>query len=228
MPSDNGCAVLDPNEVGRSRHDRPQISCDFATRRLGKPEFKSNRAMGTLAKLRAQIWACKVPAAGGSPREFLPEDSLDHILNPTAITSVLSDPAFQIPSHKRESTAQIVISEGRKVFAILVDLRLEYALGLLIENDCLDSGLPLNDDDLKDIPPEGAREILRKQWDYIAYKFRSGKYLRKIQNEIILPYLRETKIGGGGFSVVYEVFIHPAHQTILPCALPEVSATAIL
>ena len=183
--------------------------------------------MGTLAGLRSQIWACKVPAAWPSPRGFLPEGSLDGLINPTVITSVLSDPAFQIPLHKRESAAQIVISEGRKVFAILVDLRLEYALSLLIENDCLDSRLPLNDDDLKDIPREGAREISRKQWEYIAYKFRTGKYLRKIQNEIILPFLRQTKIGGGGFSVVYEVFIHPAHQNILPCTLPEVSPILI-
>jgi hypothetical protein len=97
----------------------------------------------------------------------------------------------------------------------LIDLRLEYILGLMIENDCLDSRLPLSETNLKDIAPEVARDIVKKQWEYMAYNFRKGTYQRRVDNDRILPFLHETKIGGGGFSTVYEVDIHPAHQNMV-------------
>jgi hypothetical protein len=178
--------------------------------------------MAMLASLRSRLQACKIPAAGQASRQFLPEGSLEELLSFAEITSALSDPAFQIPSYKLESTAQIILAESRKVFAILVDLRLEYALRLMIESDCLDSHLPLSERDLKDIVPEAAGDIVKKQWEYIAYTFRKGAYQRKIQNERILPFLQETKIGGGGFSIVYEVIIHPGHQNIVHYAPPSV------
>ena len=163
--------------------------------------------------LRRLLEERKVLAAGQKSRRFLPNKSLEQILNRDAVRAALSDPSFGIPSHKWENTTQIVIAEARIVFAILLELRLEGNFHQFIENEILDRQLPVDEKNLGDVLSfEGAREFTRRQWEYLAYNFRKGLYRRKIRSEIILPYIEEKVIGGGSYSTVYEVLVHSAHQ----------------
>ncbi len=172
--------------------------------------------MSPLAEMKVRLQRARVSAAGQPLREFVPDGCLQQILTAEAVLSVLADSSFHIPSHKVENTAQIVASEGRIVFALLLDLSLERELGRFIEYDCLDHALPLHKSQLEDIIPQAAGNFAKCQWDYRAYRFRKGQYHRKVRDEEILPYMEQKRIGGGGFSSIYRVLIHPDHQNIIP------------
>ena len=180
-----------------------------------------------LAKLKTQLQKARVPAAGQLLREFVPEGCLKQILTTTAVLSVLADPVFEVPPHKRESTAQIIASEGQIVFALLLDLNLERELSRFIEQDVLDRELFSSIDRLEDVVPQAAKEIAKRRWDYRAYRFRKGQYQRKVLDEEILPYIDQTMIGGGGYSSVYRVLIHPNHQNIVSDAPSSVRLPAL-
>ena len=169
--------------------------------------------MQSLGDLRHQIQTLKRPAAGQKIRHFLPNGTLENLLTFDIVQDALSDPSFQIPPYKRNSTAQTIINEARKVFAVLVELKLEHTLAQFIENDTMDKYLPVDEKALEGFLSGGdARDFVWRQWEYLAYNFRRGPYQRQIRTEIILPYLEERKIGGGGYSTVYEVIIHCEHQ----------------
>jgi hypothetical protein len=53
--------------------------------------------MNPLEVLRSRLRASKIPAAGQSPREFLPEGSLEGLLSHAEVTLVLADNAFRTP-----------------------------------------------------------------------------------------------------------------------------------
>lgn len=164
------------------------------------------------ADLRKRLQENKIPAAGQQQREFLPNGCLEQLLNREYVLDVLSHPTLGIPFHKRESAADSVLNEGQKVFAILVEMRLQEALAAFIENEILDSALPVDKTQLEGIIScDDVQKFVNHQWDYLAYEFRKGSYQRKIRDEIILPYLEQTRIDRGS-SPVYKVLVHRAHQ----------------
>ena len=132
------------------------------------------------------------------------------------ITSLLLDTIFDIPQHKQGSTALIVYDEALKIFAILVDLNWQQKLLFFIENNVLDSSLPLEEPRLRSLIPKAWTNFKGLQWEYLAYRFRKGQYRIKLQQELILPYIEQVLIGKGGFSTVSKVRIHSAHQNLLP------------
>lgn len=109
--------------------------------------------------------------------------------------------------------ARVITDTARKVFAVLVERNLGYALASFIESELTDGELPVDEKRLEDLLPKGdVKGFVSHQWEYLVYTFRKGLYQRRIRTEKILPYIEERKIGHGGYSNVYEVFVHPAHQ----------------
>jgi hypothetical protein len=103
-------------------------------KRLLEPQ--NANSMTTLKELKVQLQGAKITAAGQKPsRRFLPKGSLDDLLNAAQLTSLLQDPSFDIPWHKQEGTADIIITECPKVFGILLELNLERKVVSFIEND---------------------------------------------------------------------------------------------
>jgi hypothetical protein len=145
----------------------------------------------------------------------MPEGSLSAILNIQNVTEALADPRFNIPSHKLEDAANTVIEQGLKVFSILLELNCERYLSVFIENDCLDSSLTLPENLLAEIIPEGAAHFHKLQFQYKPYFLRKSQYHRNLGNLQVLPYVEQENIGGGGFSSVYAVSIHRAHQNLV-------------
>jgi hypothetical protein len=176
-------------------------------------EPQNVNGMTPLRELKVRLQNAKITAAGQKPaRKFIPKDSLDDLLKAAQLTSLLKDPAFEIPWHKQETTADIIMTECPNLFGILLELNLERKIAPFIENDLLDKALPLGEDRLTHIIPEAAVNFVKVQWDYLAYCFRKGQYHRKIDESLILPYVEEQQIGGGGFSRVYKSLIHTAYQ----------------
>ena len=181
--------------------------------------------MNTLHGLKVRIQEAKFPAAGQSLRKFLPEGCLLSILKLDDVVLALGDPIFEVPEYKRESTAKIVLGEGTKTFAILLELNQEYLLKPLIEHDLLDSALPFQEGFLSSLAPHvvAHSNFTTVQWDYLAYRSRKGQYHRTISDKQTLPYIEQENIGGGGFSKVYRVLVHSAHQDVIQNTSQKVS-----
>jgi hypothetical protein len=179
-------------------------------------EPQNANSMTPLRELKVRLQNAKITAAGQKPaRKFIPKDSLDDLLKAAQLTSLLKDPAFEIPWHKQETTADIIMTECPNLFGILLELNLERKIVPFIENDLLDKALPLGEDRLTPIIPEASANFVKVQWDYLAYCFRKGQYHRKIDESLILPYVEEQQIGGGAFSRVYKSLIHTAYQNFV-------------
>lgn len=171
--------------------------------------------MTPLEEIKLRIRSKKENAAGQGVRKFMPRDRLQKLLTIDEIASTLTDPVLHIPQHKLGDTRDILFREGIRIFAILLELNLEKKLVAFIEHDLLDSALPLLINDLETVIPEAASSFETLQWDYLAYRFRRGQYHRRVKPKEILPYIEEKKIGGGGFSSVYKVLVHSAHQNLV-------------
>ena len=172
--------------------------------------------MSILEKLRRIVLAHKQDAASQRPRRFLPADSLNQILQDFDIIETLRDSLFDIRPHKLESTADFVSNEGTKVFAILIELGLERSLTKFIEYGIGDGALPILGKQLEPILGSHGERFVHCQWDYLAYTISKREYSRRLSTECILPYVGQKKLSATGFSVVYDVLVHPAHQDIDP------------
>lgn len=166
--------------------------------------------------VRRLLHAAKVLTKGRSPQvQFMPNGCLGEILGYDLLVSVLAHPRSQIPWHKVESTANLILSDGKKIYSILVEAGLEAMLTAFIEWDLMDSSLPLSDKQLETLlEPFHARDLLKRQWEYLTYEIRRDTYQRVVPAQIILPFLEQKRIGGGGFSSVDEILVHPNSQSI--------------
>ena len=174
--------------------------------------------MSKLREIRNLLSTQKKKAAGQGNKSFLPEGSLDRILCRENISESLSDPSFQIQLPKFESTVDLVFKERKKVFAILVETGLECTLVEFIEHRISDRLLPASEEQLKPVLAESTDRHLftERQWNYLALEFSRGPYVQQLSADHVLPYVEQEQIGSGGFSRVYKVRVHPAHQTIEP------------
>src|SRR5579862_3743247 len=182
----------------------------------------------SLDSLRARLHRLRVDAAGQAPRKFVPDGELEKVLVKEEVRAALNNDKFGIPTHKRENISVTVAQEGLKVFAALVVLGLESKLEAFIENDKLDSRLPFTEAELSSIIPGFAPQFEQLQWEYLAYKFRKAHFHRNIPPQQILPYVREEWVGGGGFSSVYKIVVHPAHQDWFTPDRSEVSVDVVI
>lgn len=174
--------------------------------------------MSALEKLRDLLLRNKVQAIDQGQQKFLPEGSLDQIFREIDLTDILCSTSFQVKSHKLDYVAHVVSTEGRKLLAILADLKLEHALLRFVEYGILDRILPIVEKKRLEsiLDPHERDEFMRRQWEFLAHTFSKRIYSQRLGPEHILPFVGQTKIGGGSFSTVYEVLIHPRHQDIDP------------
>lgn len=170
--------------------------------------------MDILQQLRCRIRAAKVNAAGQVGRCFIPEGSIEGLLPRDDIATALQKEDFQIPFHKRQTTADLIVEEGRLIFAILLETNLEFKLPHLLEQRVTDKRLPLDESRSRQIFEENASHFFNNQWSFLPYKFRRFAFHNQLQKEEVLPYIEENQIGGGGFSTVYKVRIHPKQDEL--------------
>lgn len=175
-----------------------------------------------LVSMKSQLRNLAIPVTSPELKTFVPEGELAKIFNTATLESVFSEAAFQIPHHKVASTAKLVIKEAQKILAICLELSLEHDLVKFIECDITDSALPSDTSRLSSLIPESAVSFEELQWKYVAYRFRKGQIHRTLPKGRVLPYVDQTHIGGGGYSKVYKVSVHHAHQDMIETSTAEV------
>jgi hypothetical protein len=92
-----------------------------------------------LQKLKKQLHYAKIRPGRTSCSPFVLLASLEEVLSLENVLSALQDPIFSIHKYKWEDTAQIIVREGRKSFAILLEIGCEPYLFAFIENGLLNS-----------------------------------------------------------------------------------------
>ena len=140
---------------------------------------------------------------------------MDRIFTRENIIEALRDLLFKIKPHKLLKTVDFVLKDRKRIFAILVEERLEYMLINFIVNGISDKDLLIAEAQLEPILGKPAIDkFVERQWEYSAYTFSGGPYDRKLKAEWLLPYVEQNLIGGGAFFRIYEVIVHLAHQEL--------------
>ena len=172
--------------------------------------------------IKSQLKNLAVTVTDPELKTFVPEGDLASLFSIEILESTLSVPSFQIPRHKLASTARLIVRETLKIFAICLELNLEHDLVKFLECDITDSALPLDLSRLGSLIPEAAVRFEELQWKYVVYRFRKGQIHRTLPRKRVLPYVSQTHIGGGGFSKVYRVSVHPTYQDMIETSHAEV------
>jgi hypothetical protein len=147
---------------------------------------------------------------------FVPEDGLFELLTSHTIETALEDPVFGFEAHQQGPVSVEVMEGARKLFAILVELRIEQRLKKCLEKNVLDSNLPILDETiLHDLFPESATHFRKLQWEFVPLKLREHAH-KDIESERVLPFVDNEKISSGGFSTVFRVKVHPWYHNFEP------------
>lgn len=149
---------------------------------------------------------------------FVPEAGLFELLTRRTIETALEDPVFGFEPHQRGPVSVEVTEGARKLFAILVELRIEQRLKKCLEKNLLDSNLPILDETiLHGLFPESVTHFHKLQWEFVPLKLREHAH-KDIESERVLPFVENEKLSSGGYSTVFKVKVHPLYHDFEPCS----------
>ncbi|KAF2809499.1 kinase-like protein [Mytilinidion resinicola] len=170
-----------------------------------------------MSELRRSIEALLSQVDGDSDeREFIPRQALFELLTPENVRKEI-DNVPAISFYHKDKVVDWVVTKGRKVFAILVLLKNEQRWLLsFIEHDQfaqMDERLPFPLTFLQSTVPDIAKEFYNRQWEFVSPVLSRNVMHRSFPSRIRLPFIKNKLFDKGGFGDVYEIELHPDHQT---------------
>jgi hypothetical protein len=199
-----------------------------------------------------ELYHKRVYWPGGIHQYFLPVNVQDKLLTGPNISGELQYLFRHMPKEELKSLAGRICERARKVFAILLLRHKGASIVLLLDNDSVtDQDLPFIKDNnsygfklrtgkritaFKDWDPQDIDDFNREQWWLIAPVFNYQGEHKEIEDDCVLPFIEDSSNGkggkggnegpgfnnSGGYSDVWGVQIHPAHQKFLRLYDPEV------
>lgn len=161
-------------------------------------------------------------------RYFVPQKAVHDLMTQEKVGQVVSEAEFK-REHVEELTQEIM-KGCRKIFAVLVLIRLPQSLLAFVEDDqlqssILDQKLPFPLSKLQALLPtdDAADEFYQQQWEFAAPVFTGGSFPRVLHQDLILPFIEQKEVGEGGFGIVSVVTIEPSHHTFGAASSPLVS-----
>ena len=169
-----------------------------------------------------------------TPRKFVPEGKLDHVINRN---SILAQMDVERPSIEDESLVKFILEEAKKIFAISISIGLDEtqlkkamllckAKGfndrrLLVSNTASVDGLQLPQilASLEASGSTGRRiwtgkrigDFCDEQWKFQAAVFSTANSNHDLPPYSILPFTVKHAFDKGSFGQVNKIKIHPAH-----------------
>jgi hypothetical protein len=150
---------------------------------------------------------------------FIPLKRLEQLLTRERIVTLLAQ--NNVEFHLRAEATSTILNNGIRLFATLASIRSIKLITRFLATDSfsgaqLDSKLPLSESDLLGIirDPNTCTQFFQRQWRFLAPVFQENQSYRELADWTILPFLRRTKIGQGGFAVVYKVTVDASHHRI--------------
>jgi hypothetical protein len=183
-----------------------------------------------MEKLRESIESVRFANANVERRYFIPEAALFEIVSESAIK--LSLKSLRVPVHEIRDLTDGILRGARKCFAILILTGNGKAISSFFMRDSLqrshpDDRLPYTSEALQQIFEKEAtnqtiKHFLEKQWEFAIPIMHQHMIFRKLEGEVILPFLREKPAGQGSMGTAWRIELHPqCHQ--LPLENHEVS-----
>lgn len=140
-------------------------------------------------------------------RYFIPEKALYGVVRATLKR------CEAINIYELDHLAGIVYDGGRKTLGILLlDRHVRY-IKKFVEGDQyqvskMDDKLPVELQKLeKFMEPVHAQLFQQRQWEITSPVFSESILRRQLEDQTILPFIRDTYIGHGGFGTVYEIHL---------------------
>ena len=159
---------------------------------------------------------------------FIPADALDRIVTEQAIRDELNR-STDLDALDISVISHTICEYARKIFAILVYIGKGNLVSSFLSEGITDRDLPINNFEgpsqqkesiprIKTVGGLSSRELndfRRVQWYFLAPVFTSARTQHyEIDDNCVMPFIKDTELEArsGGFSDVWEVVIHPAHQ----------------
>ncbi|KAI1428793.1 kinase-like domain-containing protein [Xylaria sp. FL1777] len=171
--------------------------------------------MSFLDELKRRIRRAKQQSQSLPHQWFIPTGDIDKILTPDDIAKALTDPAFEVSLPLQESASRIIADGGKVIFSLLLELDICPFLGSFIQENILDTALPVDKSRVEPILGDDAQSFISAQWSFLPYTLESYPYHRRLRSEEVVPYTYMSEIGGGKCSKVYKVKIHPTHNHLV-------------
>lgn len=151
-------------------------------------------------------------------RYFIPHRAINEAITAETVRDALESSGIGV--QHLDELVQSIIKGACGVFAILLLIGQCKYISDFVRNDQfadshsqLDSKIPFSLGKLEKIlPGPVAIRFDEKQWELAAPVFSKRVIPRSLEQRTILPILKETCIGEGGFGVIYEITLHNAHQ----------------
>ncbi|KAF4459116.1 kinase domain-containing [Fusarium albosuccineum] len=150
-------------------------------------------------------------------RHFIPEAALFRIMSKSAIEASLK--SLDVPVHEIPDLTNDIHRGARKCFAILILVGCGKKISALFRRDLLqrsqpDSRLPYNPQALERIFEEKEssptiRSFIEKQWEFSIPTLHQNMISRELDKPIILPFLREERVGRGSMGTAWKIEVHP-------------------
>ncbi|KAF8424186.1 kinase-like domain-containing protein [Tirmania nivea] len=151
-------------------------------------------------------------------RFFMPDQTLKSLMTESNIKRTLLERGINpedIPSALAEA-----MGPGMKCFAILVRIGFPRLFIQFIENGVLDQYLPIENTGhgvfADFIANEVPSEFFIVQYEYLAPLFTKNQIQRRLPDQIILPFIKDSRIDSGGFGTIHKVSLSSKHQRLVP------------
>jgi serine/threonine protein kinase len=161
---------------------------------------------------------------------FIPADALDRVLTEQAIHEELNK-STNLSAWDIYLTSHRIWKHARKIFAILVSIGKGSLVSSFLTEGITDANLPINIPKgssqqkawitpIKTFGSWSSRELddfRRVQWYFLSPIFTNARTQHyELDDNCVMPFIRdkEHEAKSGGFSDVWEVVIHPAHQKL--------------
>ena len=161
-------------------------------------------------KLRIKDIRCE----NSDHRWFVPLLPLREILSQDVILKAVRDAGTK--AYHLDEVVDRILSNGLKIFAILVLTdQAALAFKFIQEGELLDERLPFSLEILKmRLSLPHVKDFYEKQWELSVPTFDRGTIHKSLDDRVILPFIRDKRIGNGAFGTVYEIELNHNHQQL--------------
>ncbi|WYZ36239.1 hypothetical protein EsH8_XI_000122 [Colletotrichum jinshuiense] len=195
-----------------------------------------------IERLRDAMLSYLCPSQLDSGHSFMPSQSLERLINPKMVRTILN--SLNAPNDiKTDESINFICTEAKVFFAVMVlaDIDMIGGLQSLQKFSLSDKFLPISressrdhcrlSDSVRECKHDKAleafhykpwtrfalRQFYEEQWAFLAPDFTTSRFAFDLPPRTILPF---TFVGQdrrtGFFSTVYEIKIHPDHQNMFP------------
>jgi hypothetical protein len=168
-----------------------------------------------MATLEEQLFALQQCARGNRRKSsFYPPRDVQKLFTFAVIRASISS----IPSLREDQLdlfASLIEEDNLITLAILLSNSHQHQILEFLFRRLNDDRIPYAEESLQFLSKVEARRFVERQWEFIPVVLTTRPIHRQIQDEEILPFLEEERVGEGGFGTVFKVKLYQSCQSLI-------------